>query len=163
MPVLDDDKHYWVNEAEVEKLLRHGEAWLNTRPKRELIVKRYLKRQHRLTRQAFAQLLEEDESDLDNAQGVRTAEETVLEERVSLNTQRIEAVVAALKQATAKRVLDLGCGEGKLLQALLNDKDFTAIAGMDVSYRTLEIAHDRLRSTDCRRCNENASRYFKVR
>jgi len=28
IPVLDDDKHYWVGEAEVEKLLRHGEGWL---------------------------------------------------------------------------------------------------------------------------------------
>jgi 3' terminal RNA ribose 2'-O-methyltransferase Hen1 len=26
IPVLDDDKHYWVGDAEVEKLLRHGEG-----------------------------------------------------------------------------------------------------------------------------------------
>ena len=28
IPVLDDEKHYWVGDDEVEKLLRHGEGWL---------------------------------------------------------------------------------------------------------------------------------------
>jgi hypothetical protein len=28
IPVLDDDKHYWVGADEVDKLLRHGEGWL---------------------------------------------------------------------------------------------------------------------------------------
>src|SRR5215470_2028001 len=28
LPVLDDDKHYWVDEAEIEKLMRRGEGWL---------------------------------------------------------------------------------------------------------------------------------------
>jgi 3' terminal RNA ribose 2'-O-methyltransferase Hen1 len=34
VPVLDDDKHYWVGDAEVEKLLRHGEGWLRENPER---------------------------------------------------------------------------------------------------------------------------------
>ena len=38
IPVLDDDKHYWVGDDEVEKLLRHGEAWLAGHPEREQIV-----------------------------------------------------------------------------------------------------------------------------
>lgn len=29
IPVLDDDKHYFVGEDEINKLLRHGEAWLS--------------------------------------------------------------------------------------------------------------------------------------
>ena len=37
-------------------------------------------------------------------------------------------------------MLDLGCGEGKLLRALLKDKQFDEIVGMDVSHRALEIA-----------------------
>lgn len=43
MPVLDDEKHYYVAEAEIEKLLHRGEGWLGTHPERELIVARYLK------------------------------------------------------------------------------------------------------------------------
>jgi 3' terminal RNA ribose 2'-O-methyltransferase Hen1 len=42
-------------------------------------------------------------------------------------------------------VLDLGCGEGKLLRELLKDKQFDEIVGMDVSIRSLETARDRLR------------------
>ena len=43
LPVLDDDKHYWVGDDEVEKLLRHGEGWLAAHPERELIARRYLR------------------------------------------------------------------------------------------------------------------------
>jgi 3' terminal RNA ribose 2'-O-methyltransferase Hen1 len=41
-------------------------------------------------------------------------------------------------------VLDLGCGEGKLLRELLRDNQFAEIVGMDVSMRTLGTARDRL-------------------
>ena len=47
---------------------------------------------------------------------------------------------------TAQRaVLDLGCGEAKLIRALLKDSQFQEIVGIDVSSRELEIAHDRLK------------------
>ncbi len=42
IPVLDDQKHYWVGEDELEKLLRLGEDWLPLHPARELIARRYL-------------------------------------------------------------------------------------------------------------------------
>jgi 3' terminal RNA ribose 2'-O-methyltransferase Hen1 len=145
IPVLDDDKHYWVDDAEVEKLLRHGGDWLAVHPEQELIVNRYLKYQRRLTRQAFAQLLEEDASNLDSDEETQAVEEATVEARISLNEQRLGAVVAVLKHNGAKRVLDLGCGEGKLLQVLMKDKAFEEIVGMDVSHRALEIARERLR------------------
>jgi 3' terminal RNA ribose 2'-O-methyltransferase Hen1 len=50
----------------------------------------------------------------------------------------------ALKQSAARRVLDLGCGEGRLLERLLGDNTFEEIVGLDVSYRTLERARQRL-------------------
>src|SRR5581483_2241363 len=59
IPVLDPDKHYWVGDDEVEKLLRRGEGWLKTHPEREYIVRRYLKRKGRLTRLALARLVDE--------------------------------------------------------------------------------------------------------
>jgi hypothetical protein len=34
IPVLDDEKHYWVGDDEVDKLLRHGERWLASHPER---------------------------------------------------------------------------------------------------------------------------------
>jgi 3' terminal RNA ribose 2'-O-methyltransferase Hen1 len=41
-------------------------------------------------------------------------------------------------------VLDLGCGEGRLLRALLKDNAFEEIIGLDVSHRALEMARERL-------------------
>ena len=42
-------------------------------------------------------------------------------------------------------MIDLGCGEGRLLMALFEDRGFEEIVGMDVSHRLLEAAHRRLR------------------
>jgi 3' terminal RNA ribose 2'-O-methyltransferase Hen1 len=139
VPVLDDDKHYWVGEAEVDKLLRHGEGWLATHPEREIIARRYLKHQSRLMRSALASLMEEtgETEEADEA-------EEVIEERISLNEQRLNAVAAVLRDSGAKRILDLGCGEGKLLRLLLKEPDFTEIVGVDVSARVLEVARERL-------------------
>ena len=144
IPVLDDDKHYWVSDEEVDKLLRHGEGWLSTHPAREKIASRYLKRQRRLTRMALLQLTEEDNSDPDAAEAAHAQEEEMVEKPLSLNQQRLEAAIAILKHSGAKRVVDLGCGEGKLLRELLKDNSFEQIAGVDVSYRALEIARSRL-------------------
>src|SRR5690606_22411003 len=51
IPVLDDSKHYYVGEDEVQKLIRKGEGWLEAHPERELIVRRYLRGIRSLTRQ----------------------------------------------------------------------------------------------------------------
>ncbi|WP_328710595.1 3' terminal RNA ribose 2'-O-methyltransferase Hen1 [Microbispora hainanensis] len=68
------------------------------------------------------------------------------EGRVPLNTLRREAVVAALEEIGARTVLDLGCGSGQLLTALLAKPSFTRVAGMDVSARALATANRRLRT-----------------
>jgi 3' terminal RNA ribose 2'-O-methyltransferase Hen1 len=145
IPVLDAEKHYWVGEDELEKLLRHGEGWLAAHPEKELIVKRYLKYKHSLAREALARLAEEDQPDPDAAEEAHANEELVIEEPLKLWEQRLGSVVAVLKAGGAKRVLDLGCGEGRLIRELLDHREFKEILGMDVSFRSLEIASDRLR------------------
>jgi 3' terminal RNA ribose 2'-O-methyltransferase Hen1 len=144
IPVLDDDKHYYVGESEVEKLLRHGEGWLQTHPRRELIIRRYLRHQRSLTRVALAQLVESETPQIEEIALQHNLEEAKIEEKISLHEQRLGAVLAVLKGSGARRVLDLGCGEGRLLSLLLKERQFTQILGMDVSYRTLEIAAERL-------------------
>jgi 3' terminal RNA ribose 2'-O-methyltransferase Hen1 len=143
VPVLDAEKHYWIGKDEVEKLLRKGEGWLASHPHKEAIVRRYLPRQRQLAREALARLTE-DSTDPDALEESHAAEETKIEEPIRLWQQRMGAVVAVLRSAEAARVLDLGCGEGNLLRALLDEKSFTEIVGMDVSYRSLEIASKRL-------------------
>ncbi len=145
LPVLDNHKHYWVDRAELEKLLDHGAGWLAAHPMRDEIVARYLKHQRRLTREALERLLADDEDDVDEAESARDHEEDALEERVSLNEQRLAAVCAELEAAGARSVIDLGCGEGRLLARLARARQLTRIAGTDVSPRALEIARDRLR------------------
>jgi 3' terminal RNA ribose 2'-O-methyltransferase Hen1 len=143
VPVMDDDKHYWVGDDEVEKLLRHGEGWLSGHPEKESIARRYLKHRRGLVREALARLVEEEDVEPE-ADETKQAEETTLEERLSLNEQRLQSVVAVLSELGTSRILDLGCGEGKLLRELLRERRFSEIAGMDVSYRALEIAQERL-------------------
>jgi len=145
VPVLDDEKHYWVGDDEVAKLVHHGQGWLALHPERELIANRYLKHRKSLARDALELLNAGEASDPDEAARIHAEEEAAIEQRISLNEQRLGTVIAALRQSGARRVLDLGCGEGRLLRALLDEKSFEEIVGVDVSYRALEIAGDRLR------------------
>ncbi|MGA5804764.1 3' terminal RNA ribose 2'-O-methyltransferase Hen1 [Streptomyces cellulosae] len=150
LPVLDDAKHYWVSPDEVDKLLRVGDGWLAGHPERELITRRYLSHRWSLTRQAkerleLVRLAEADDSeveDLDNAVEPEAEDE---EKPTSLAVQRREAILAVLRASGAARVLDLGCGQGQLVQALLKDPAFTEIVGVDVSMRALTIASRRLK------------------
>jgi len=143
VPVLDNEKHYWVGDDEVEKLLRHAREWLASHPEKEEITKRYLKYRRDLAKDALARLVESP--DPDTVEVVHNNEEEVVESTLNLNEQRLNSVVAALRSVNAKRVLDLGCGEGKLLRVLLDDRSFEEIVGVDVSHRALRIAHERLR------------------
>ncbi|MFH9083755.1 3' terminal RNA ribose 2'-O-methyltransferase Hen1 [Streptomyces sp. NPDC017673] len=149
LPVLDDAKHYWVSADEVDKLLRAGEGWLAGHPEQQLITSRYLSRRWSLTRQArerleLVRLAEADDSeveDIDNA----VAQETEAEEKPTpLAEQRRAAILTALHASGAARVLDLGCGQGQLVRALLKDTRFTEIVGVDVSVRALTIAARRI-------------------
>jgi 3' terminal RNA ribose 2'-O-methyltransferase Hen1 len=145
IPVLDNDKHYWIGDDEVQKLLRHGGNWLARHPDRQQIVDRYLKHRRHLTaaaEEALARLIDEDAPDPDEE--TNQTEEPAVEKKISLNEQRLTAVVTALKNTGATRVLDLGCSYGNLLRALLADRQFEEIVGLDVSYRALEIAADKL-------------------
>lgn len=186
LPVLDDDKHYWIGDDEVEKLLRHGDAWLPAHPERDLIVERYLRRQRKLIDVARARLVVDVPTDDDEAdpESVAAAGEAALEalvspvaaetvtavaaasevvpgetltpadsaretpaERASLHELRLREVAERLASSGAERVVDLGCGEGKLLRKLLACKRFTEIVGMDVCFPILERAAERLRLT----------------
>ena len=145
IPVLDNAKHYYVGEDEVQKLLRRGEGWLERHPERELIVRRYLGGFRSLVRSAHAALDERVEpQEAEEAIG-RDAAEEAIEKPIRLNDQRMERVVEALKALGATSVLDLGCGEGKLLRRLLKERSFARIVGIEVAPRVLAAAAERLR------------------
>jgi 3' terminal RNA ribose 2'-O-methyltransferase Hen1 len=133
LPVLDDSKHYPVGEDEAAKLLRAGESWLAGHPERELISGRYLRHRRRLTVPMLAAL------------GVEPDDEPGTSRPTPLRERRRAAVLAALRAAGARRVLDLGCGDGALLAELLPDPGFTEVVGMDTSTVALRRAERRLR------------------
>lgn len=146
IPVFDGKKHYYIGPDEVEKLLSKGESWLRDHPEKEAITRRYLSKRQSLIRQALARLVEEEAIESEDEEATVDAAPTLQTEReLSLHEQRLGAVLAAIRSSGARRVVDLGCGEGKLLRELLADKQFTEILGMDVSIRSLEIAHRRLK------------------
>jgi SAM-dependent methyltransferase len=174
LPVLDDSKHYWVDDAEIDKLLRAGGDWLAAHPERELITHRYLAHQRTLAATAVARLAEVDDTEpeaLDNAvpdapdcaapdcagadttgpgsTGPGNTGPGAPPRRNSLAQERRNAVLAVLrdtvlKDSAAARVADLGCGEGRLVASLLGEPSVARVLGTDVSHRALERAAQRL-------------------
>ena len=130
---------------ELAKLLSKGEGWLADHPEKELIARRYLRHRSSLYREALARLAEEPQIDESGDEPENDGNEDSLEHTVSLNDQRLGTVLATLRGSGARSVVDLGCGEGKLLRSLMEDRQFERIVGMDVSIRSLEIAQRRLK------------------
>lgn len=146
LPVLDDDKHYWVEASEIDKLLRHGGAWLAGHPDRELITRRYLRHRPRLTREALDRLIVVDgeQADADGEAAAADLGEAEIERPISLNQQRLDAVAATLVAHGCTRIADVGCGEGRLVERLLREPSIEHIQGLDAAMRVLHRAADRL-------------------
>ncbi|TCP48496.1 3' terminal RNA ribose 2'-O-methyltransferase Hen1 [Tamaricihabitans halophyticus] len=135
LPVLDDGKHYWVVADEIDKLLRVGANWLATHPDRELITTRYLAHQGRYAAEALERLTELDDRPAEDAEHA----EPPARER-SLAQQRRATIVDELRAIGAHRVVDMGCGEGKLLHELVAEPTFTEIVGVEVAAGQLRSA-----------------------
>ncbi|MDR1965105.1 MAG: 3' terminal RNA ribose 2'-O-methyltransferase Hen1 [Synergistaceae bacterium] len=143
IPVFDRQKHYWVGEDEIEKLLCHGKGWLEGHPEREFIVRGYFNRRKQYLARLALERLDDGEGGARDEMGKSGEEET--DRQPSLNKRRLEAVVAALKDNGAASVIDMGCGEGNLLRLLLKERSFAKVAGTDLSLSALERAGRRIR------------------
>ena len=172
LPALDNQKHYWINQDETDKLLRMGEGWLESHPAKEVITMRYLGHRRSLYERAQNQLAPEqpEEPDEDEEtpgapegpealeQQQETAEVPVQQEKpaakqtteedlerpAKLQDLRIQAVIETLHAADATSVIDLGCGDGDLMVQLAQEPLFTSITGVEVSYRSLSKTRRRL-------------------
>jgi len=142
IPTLDNDKHYFVSENEIEKLLQKGEGWLKEHPEKEQIIRRYLINLNSFSRLALERLSEGEEiGDLSDELIEKTEKK---KRKETLHDKRIKLVAEKITESGAERVLDLGCGEGKLIRQLIKQKQFSEIVGMDVSYNELIKAKERL-------------------
>src|SRR5581483_4956373 len=105
VPVLDDEKHYWIGDDEVEKLLRRGKGWLEMHPEREYIAYHYLKHRRSLVREAIARLVteeeidpeENDDAENDNEVPAVAISETTEEPRQNLHTLRLQTLLSILQ------------------------------------------------------------------
>jgi 3' terminal RNA ribose 2'-O-methyltransferase Hen1 len=142
IPTLDNDKHYFVSKEEIEKLLQKGQGWLKDHPEKEQITRRYLINLNSLSRQALQRLSEGEETDEVTDEPAAGTDTQIRKE--TLHDKRIKMVAEKLLESGAERILDLGCGEGKLARQLLKHKQFKQIAAMDVSYGELLKTKERL-------------------
>lgn len=146
LPVLTDSKHYWVGDDEIAKLLRAGVGWLAGHPGKELIMTRYLAH-HRDMVEAAASLMVEGEggSAEGKTAGDGPAEVNLTSTVVPLHTLRGDAVMTELKDLGARRVVDIGCGEGTPMQRLMAEPHFTRFIGTDVAAWAMGWGETRLR------------------
>lgn len=128
VPVLSDDQHYFVDEPEIEKLDRLGADWLAAHPQRDAIVGGYLKGIRPLVDGALGRLSGDDTPS--------PSPTPRSPQRDSLARRRIDRVVELIRSSGARSVLDVGCGEGRLLAALAADPGLV-LAGVDVSTAAL--------------------------
>lgn len=147
VPVLDNAKHYWIDRSEIDNLLDKGEGWLADHPAKELIARRALKHRPSLAMLALARLAEsEGDADDEEQNGPPKLDpEQALEQPIRLHDLRLDTVVSRLKDRNAASVLDLGCGEGRLLQRLLKETGINRMVGVDASVQSIERAARRLK------------------
>lgn len=109
IPVIDNYKHYYLDEREMEKLERYGEGWLYNHPLKDYIIKQSLR---------FAELIHKfgktpiikDEPVVNDVQ-----EDEPQEQKVRLNELRYQAIVEKIRSLPCKeKIVDFGSGEGKL-------------------------------------------------
>jgi 3' terminal RNA ribose 2'-O-methyltransferase Hen1 len=144
IPVLDDGKHYWVGDAEVDKLVRHAGEWLGDHPLKDRIAYRYLKHRRSLVREALGRLVSEEVAEVEVVLPEPQVREQNLEAKISLNQTRLATVSDLVEEIGGKSAIDLGCGEGRLLTELMKIKRLDRIVGVDVSMRVLDYAQVRL-------------------
>ena len=138
VPVLDDAKHWWVDDDEIDKLLDKAGDWLSTHPERELIARRTLKHRRELVDELLARL-GAGEPPSHSRSPDPNAERTP-----RLHDLRLDAVATLLVERGARRVLDLGCGEGRLIERLLKERSIERVLGVDPSVQVLRRATERL-------------------
>lgn len=102
IPVIDNYKHYFIDERELDKLDRYGEGWLENHPLKALILKRSLRFQKLISQSRFYE------------KGTKTEEKEELP-KVRLNDLRYKAIINYIETLPKNEtIIDLGAGEGKL-------------------------------------------------
>ncbi|MDE6425110.1 MAG: 3' terminal RNA ribose 2'-O-methyltransferase Hen1 [Ruminococcus sp.] len=138
IPVFDKQKHYYISEDEIDKLISHGGEWLTDHPAKNEIIYRYF-----LMKKSYAHRTIDRLTESEPVEEI-TDEEPKDEKKISLNSMRLETVKNAVLASGAESVIDLGCGECRLTKILLEQKQIKKVTAIDVSAHELEKAKSRL-------------------
>lgn len=111
IPVMDDYKHYYIDETERERLEKYGVGWLENHPLREFIYKKALR---------FKSLYMTNTTDKKPS-------------KHSLNIQRYEMIAKKVAALHPKKVIDMGAGEGKLSKILAQNTSISQLYSVDPS------------------------------
>ncbi|MCZ7861155.1 3' terminal RNA ribose 2'-O-methyltransferase Hen1 [Agrobacterium salinitolerans] len=147
LPVLDPSRHYFYDESEARKLFDKGGEWLKGHSSRDLIISRYLSKSKELreyARQLFG-----------NFQEKKDTEELIAEIEAEMrdwedpydnspHQQRHSRIIGDVVSWGARNVIDLGCGEGKLLERLVRIGPDMRVIGIEPSAREIDRARKRL-------------------
>ncbi|WP_145049526.1 3' terminal RNA ribose 2'-O-methyltransferase Hen1 [Paenibacillus xylanexedens] len=162
IPVLDNYKHYFISEDEIDKIKRYGDGWLETHPHKELIVKRTLRfaelirkyesKEGRLSisdnKPLSAEDVENDRNELaerSNEASTEASTDDVLTDDppVRLNELRYRAITEVVARLPHRqRIVDMGAGEGKLSARL------ATIAGVESILAVEPSGQSRLRAME---------------
>jgi 3' terminal RNA ribose 2'-O-methyltransferase Hen1 len=131
IPVIDNYKHYFLDEREIEKLDRYGEGWLENHPLKQLIVKRALRFNTLISQSKYYEKKQHNHNK-DESQKVR------------LNDLRYEHILNYIKTLPNKEtIVDLGAGEGRLSVQLGFVEGVEEILSIEPSNRSRIKAIDR--------------------
>jgi 3' terminal RNA ribose 2'-O-methyltransferase Hen1 len=148
LPVLDPSRHYFYDESEARKLFDKGGEWLKNHSSRDLIISRYLSKSKELreyARKLFGRfedtlLFDEDVAELEQL----ARDEWQDPDDNTPHQQRHARIVGDIAAWGARSVIDLGCGEGKLLERLVRIAPDMRVVGIEPSAREIERARKKL-------------------
>jgi 3' terminal RNA ribose 2'-O-methyltransferase Hen1 len=147
LPVLDPNRHYFYDESEARKLFDKGGEWLRNHSSRDLIISRYLSKSREL-REYARQLFGNFQEKRDAEELIAEAEEAMRDmedpDDASPHQKRHARIVGDVATWNARKVIDMGCGEGQLLERLVRIAPDMHVVGIEPSVRELDRARKRL-------------------
>lgn len=129
IPIMDNYKHYDIDSNEAEKLLRFGAKWLEQHPKREFITRRFVGYRKGLANDVLS-TFEPKEKELTNNEEP--------EVKTPLGKLRYSAFADKVKELPIQSVVDMGAGEGRLVELLVQNEQLTEILACEPTVNGLD-------------------------
>lgn len=142
IPVIDNYKHHFISDEEVNKLLRLGDGWLANHPKNEFISKRYVGYKQSMFQNVMNELEKAKDPVEESSQEDENIE--VKEEKLGLGVQRYKAFADKVDLLGVKEVVDMGAGEGRLIELLVKSRKLKEIIACEPTAKGRRIMRERI-------------------